>query len=163
MKRKMVSMLVLGGLVFGGFTTSVSAGEIALPVYSYSVVADEKFEFDGETFSTITGSFSGSTGTMNSLNGNPSAAWNISSGSTHADARVTGVTVNTTVSNGSARFTLHVQHPNGRIATRSVGSSGSVNLNDFNGIDAGGTWRVWISTDGVVSTATARMTVNHAR
>ncbi|MFJ7732812.1 hypothetical protein ACIQXF_13050 [Lysinibacillus sp. NPDC097231] len=107
--------------------------------------------------------FSGSTGTMNSLNGQESTAFNISSGSVPSNAKVSSVTLNVTVSSGSAPFYLQVKHPNGDIAQEYITGSGSksVTLPQFNDTDPTGTWKVSIISTGVVSTATARMTVNY--
>lgn len=57
--------------------------------------------------------FTGSTGTMNSLFGNPSASRNISSGSIPGNASVSSVKVNVNVSSGSDSFYLYVKHPSG--------------------------------------------------
>jgi len=104
--------------------------------------------------------FTGSTGTMNSLFGNPSASRNISSGSVPSNASVSSVKVNVNVSPGSDSFYLYVKHPSGYSATRLVGST-SLSFTEFNGLDPYGTWQVYIVTTGTVSTATARMTVDY--
>ena len=75
--------------------------------------------------------FTGSTSTMNSLFGNPSASWNISSGSVPGNASVSSVKVNVNVSPGSDSFYLYVKHPSGYSATRLVGST-SLSFTEFN-------------------------------
>ena len=109
---------------------------------------------------TASNYFTGSTGTMNSLFGNPSASWNISSGSVPGNASVSSVKVNVNVSPGSDSFYLYVKHPSGYSATRLVGST-SLSFTEVNGLDPYGTWQVYIVTTGTVSTATARMTVDY--
>jgi hypothetical protein len=111
------------------------------------------------------GSFSGSTGTMNALNGGQSAKWPISSGSVNTNAIVSSVTVNVSASfSSSDPFYLYVEHPDGYAAYKRVGSAGSYTFTEFNRDDPRGTWKVYIvniPTKNGVSTATARMTVNY--
>jgi hypothetical protein len=112
--------------------------------------------------SAATNYFSGSTGTMNSLNGNQSAAWPISSGSVSGtNPVVTSVKLNITVSSGSSAFYIYVVSPQGTTASVLVGNK-TPTLNNFNGENPSGTWQVYIITTGTVSTATARMTVNYS-
>lgn len=135
MAKKMVSMLMITIMTCIMFTLSVSAA---------------------------TGYFSGNSGIMNSLNGNPSSKWPISSGSINSNAKVTSVTVNVTKNSGSDSFDLYVEAPNGYTASKSVSSSGTLTFNDFNNINPTGKWYIYIKTKGVVSTATARLTVNYS-
>ena len=102
---------------------------------------------------------SGSTGTMNSLNGAVSTAWPITVPSSHT-GDVTSVTLNLSISNGSDPFDIILTAPNGDVhVQRAV--SGNNTITKFNGkIPAAGTWRVAIQTYGTVSTATGRLTVN---
>ncbi|MCL1986949.1 MAG: hypothetical protein FWG64_03135 [Firmicutes bacterium] len=103
---------------------------------------------------------SGTTGIMNSLNGSPSAAWNVTIPSGNSGA-VTGVTLNLSISNGSAPFDFIITAPDGRqVRQRAV--SGNNTVTGFNNVvqSAAGRWTVAIVTTGVVSTATGRLTVN---
>lgn len=105
--------------------------------------------------------FSGITVKMNSLNGKPSSSFNISSGSIPLGSEVSGVSLNITVSSGSSPFYIVVKEPNGYYDEQYVSSSGTVSFTQFNNLDPTGTWQVYIRTTGIVSTATASMTVNY--
>ena len=64
--------------------------------------------------------FTGGTGTMNSIAGSQSKIFNSSSGSISANARVTNVELNVTVSRGSIPFYIVVESPNGYQAERYI-------------------------------------------
>ncbi|WP_152657913.1 hypothetical protein [Oceanobacillus sp. CFH 90083] len=131
---------------------------------SVSVSAEDTTFMSDDTISIFaTNYFSGSTGTMNSLYGNESTLFNISSGTTPSLAKVSGVTLNVNVSSGSAPFYLNVKHPDGSVVQHYITGTGnkSVTFDQFNHTDPYGTWKVSITTTGIVSTATARMTVNY--
>lgn len=131
---------------------------------SMSAFAEESPLTQDEEISTFaTDSFSGNTGTMNSLYQNESTIFNISSGTLPPLAKVSSVTLNVNVSSGSAPFYLNVKHPSGDVVQHYITGTGSksVTLDQFNDRDPRGTWKVSITTTGTVSTATARMTVNY--
>ena len=102
---------------------------------------------------------SGQTGMMNSMNGLPPAAWPITIPASHT-GDVTGITLNLSISNGSAPMYIILTAPNGTIH-RQRAVSGNNNITAFNGrVPGAGRWTVAIQTTGVVSTATGRLTVN---
>jgi hypothetical protein len=105
--------------------------------------------------------FSGISGTMNSLYGSQSRAFNISSGSIDTSSKITSVEVNVTVSSGSNPFYLVLVDPSGYSVSKLIGASGQVTFNEFNGQYAEGTWKTYIITTATVSTATARFTLNY--
>ena len=109
--------------------------------------------------------FTGGTGTMNSIAGSQSKIFNSSSGSISANARVTNVELNVTVSRGSIPFYIVVESPNGYQAERYISTSGKVEFDEFNDFYPKGTWKIYIYNRGSaftdVSTATARITVNY--
>ena len=108
--------------------------------------------------------FTGGTGTMNSIAAlSPNLQffyWSIS-----ANARVTNVELNVTVSRGSIPFYIVVESPNGYQAERYISTSGKVEFDEFNDFYPKGTWKIYIYNRGSaftdVSTATARITVNY--
>lgn len=113
--------------------------------------------------SRATNYFTGSTVKMNSLYGEKSTISTISSGSVLGTTpQVTTVSLNVTVSSGSNSFKLYVEEPSGKYDYVTVSKSGSVNFSTFKGSDPSGKWKVYIVTNGTVSTATARMTVNYS-
>lgn len=131
---------------------------------SVSVFAEETTLVPDEAVSMLsTNYFTGSTGTMNSLYQNESTIFNISSGTIPSLSKVSSVTLNVNVSSGSGSFYLNVKHPNDDVVQHYITGTGSksVTLNQFNNTDPQGTWKVSITTTGIVSTATARMTVNY--
>ena len=150
--KKIFSMLMCFALCAILITPmSVSAAEAA-PVSN---------DIEIESAAYTTNYFSGQTGRMNSVNGIESAAFNISSGSINSEAKVTKVTLNVTVSNGSSGFYIIVEDPYGNYVEKYVSRSGEIVIYDFNGLYAKGTWKVSIQTVGMVSTATARMRVDY--
>lgn len=90
---------------------------------------------------------------------------NASSGSISANARVTNVELNVTVSRGSIPFYIVVESPNGYQAERYISTSGKVEFDEFNDFYPKGTWKIYIYNRGSaftdVSTATARITANY--
>lgn len=111
------------------------------------------------------GSFSGITGTMNSLFGQPSGRWSITSGTTPPREVVVTVTITITISSGSDPCYVWVQSPVGTStpSSRTYGpGTYTITYTNFNGQNPQGTWFVWIQTTGTVSTATGRLVVNYA-
>ena len=67
------------------------------------------------------------------------------------------------VSNGSLPFYLNVKNPDGIVVQHYITGTGSksVTLTEFNDTNPQGTWKVSITSTGLVSTATASMKVNY--
>lgn len=150
--KKLFSMIMCLALCAVLITPmSVSASEMDT-VSSETVIGDERALYTSS-------SFSGSTGTMNSVNGSQSRIFNISSGSINDNAKVTKIVVNVTVSNGSSGFYLIIEDPNGYYTRTYVSRSGEITIHDFDGEYPKGTWKVSIVSVGMVSTASARMRV----
>ncbi|MDR2888721.1 MAG: hypothetical protein LBV33_02650 [Lachnospiraceae bacterium] len=107
--------------------------------------------------------FTGMTGKMNSLSGTPSGQWSIPSGSVLGQSPgVTEVTVNLTTSTGSSPFYLYVRNPAGETYYQSVGiRTTQVTFPDFDGDHPAGNWTVWIQSQGLVTTTSARMRVDY--
>lgn len=157
MMKKLVSGILCMALCMM-FAIPVSAAEI--PNAATKNVAISKV---GDTVIRATNYFTGSTVKMNSLYRNKSAISNISSGSVlGTNPQVTSVSLNVTVSSGSDSFKLYVEDPSGYGGYTTISKSGTVKFSDFNGRNPKGTWKVYIVTNGTVSTATARMTVNYS-
>lgn len=148
MKKKIVSLLTACLLMCSFSATSVSAAE-AVPVQEVEVVQEE-------SSARATDYFSGLTGTMNSYNGVQSRIFERSSGSIPSDAKITNVEAYVSVSSGSSPFYLVIKSPNGVTKETYVRSSGYYTL-DFSGVNAYGTWQVYIYSTGGVSTATANV------
>lgn len=140
------------------FVAPVSAAEIS----NGSVGNVVRIE-GGAVAPRATDYFSGSTVRMNSFYGSQSTISKISSGSVlGVKHQVTSVSLSVTVSSGSAPFKLYVEDPFGHSVFTTVNRSGTVEFTNFNGLDPQGTWKVYIVTNGTVSTATARMTVRYS-
>ena len=84
-------------------------------------------------------SASGTTGTMNSLNGQESASWPITIPNSHT-GDVTGITLNLSISNGSAPLYFIITAPNGTWH-RQRAVSGNNTVTAFNG-RVSGSWYV---------------------
>ena len=63
------------------------------------------------------------------------------------------------VSSGSDSFYLYVEDGNGNVNYTTVSKSGTITINDFNGFDPSGKWKIWIVTKGTVSTSTETIKV----
>ena len=63
------------------------------------------------------------------------------------------------VSSGSESFYLYVEDGNGNVNYTTVSKSGTITINDFNGFDPSGKWKIWIVTKGTVSTSTETIKV----
>ncbi len=48
---------------------------------------------------------------------------------------------------------------NGNVNYTTVSKSGTITINDFNGFDPSGKWKIWIVTKGTVSTSTETIKV----
>ena len=154
MKKKLSTLLLVATMACATFAMPVAAAEPMPNDVHAGTVSMVPF---------ANSSFSGSTRVLNALNGGSSIQSPISSGTVSPDARITGVTVNATVSSGSASSTLYVRSPGGKTASRTLGgSSATLNFTEFNTENPSGTWNVWIVTNGTVTTVNARMTVNYS-
>lgn len=151
--KKLFSILAIGALL----TSTISA-----PIYASEAYSVKNINNPTAGISAYSSNyFSGITGKMNSLNGKQSRVFNISSGSIDTTAKVTNVTVNVTVSSGSSPFYLLIENPSGQVVEKYVSKSGSISVSDFKNTSAKGTWKLSIVSNGLVSTATARMIVNY--
>ncbi len=54
---------------------------------------------------------------------------------------------------------LYVEDGNGNVNYTTVSKSGTITINDFNGFDPSGKWKIWIVTKGTVSTSTETIKV----
>jgi hypothetical protein len=151
MLKKFFGIILVVVVVCSSLTIPVSANSIQLDN------GQDLNDIDSVTQAVAaTGYFSGSTGTMNSLNGSQSRVFNMSSGSINNNSTITTIETNVTVSSGSSPFYLVLVDPSGYSASVLVTSSGAVTFTAFNGRNAKGTWKTYIVTTGLVSTATAR-------
>lgn len=154
--KKLISVAIVCIMLFLVFVTPSLAAET-------TTVPDVcTMEGENRISSKATDYFTGITMKMNSLNGSKSKISTISSGSVIGMPSVTSVSLHVTVSAGSDPFKLYVEAPSGIFDYMTVNKSGVVNFSSFNGINPYGKWKVYIVTDKVVSTATARMTVNYS-
>lgn len=143
------------------FTTSIILAltlVIALPITGINI--DKSNVAFAQTM-TKTGYFSGITGTMNSLNGQTSRIFFVSSPTLPSNAQTSTVELNVTVSSKSSPFYIYVVDPNGYRDFAKVARSGKVILNNFSGHTPDGKWQIYIESDGFVSTGSARMKVNY--
>lgn len=148
MRKKIASLLTACMLMCSFCVMSVSAAEAA-PIQEMEFVQEE-------SSARATNYFSGLTGTMNSYNCVQSRIFQRSSGSVPSNSKMTSVEAHVSVSSGSSPFYLVIKSPDGITRETYVRSSGYYTL-DFSGVDAYGTWQVYIYNTGGVSTATANV------
>lgn len=61
---------------------------------------------------------------------------------------------------GSRRYSIQDVHKmTGLSRGTTVSKSGTITINDFNGFDPSGKWKIWIVTKGTVSTSTETIKV----
>jgi len=104
--------------------------------------------------------FSKITPLLNSLTGRTATA-TLSSGSCIGNNEsITNTTVYCRVSNGSSPYTLTVVAPSGTSQSISCGTSSTTyTFTGFNGEDPNGTWTIYVTTRGTVTTVTATLKV----
>ena len=92
---------------------------------------------------------------LNAVYGGSSNISTVSSGSVlGSNPQVSSVELYCRVSSGSDPFTLYVEDPYGNIYYTTISKSGTITIDDFNGINPYGKWKIWIVTSGTASTAT---------
>ena len=99
---------------------------------------------------------------LSSINGIASAPVTINSGSISGSTKVTSISFNIQMSSGSDPFILYVQSPDGTIHIIYVTKSGMYVLDDFNGDNPYGSWKIWIVTEGTASIVNITMKVNYS-
>lgn len=133
----------------------VSAMEV---IPKENVVEKEK----SNTSTHASNSFSKSFPKLISANGIASNIAAFSTGSISSSAQITSISIYVRVSTGSDPFILYVQAPDGTIYSFVITKSGTITINDFNGCDPSGTWKIWIETQGTVSTISGTFKVNYS-
>lgn len=97
---------------------------------------------------------------LNSVYGTVSNISTVSSGSVSgSNPQILKIEVYSRVSSGSDSFYLYVEDGNGNVNYTTVSKSGTITINDFNGFDPSGKWKIWIVTKGTVSTSTETIKV----
>ncbi|SER69687.1 hypothetical protein SAMN04487884_10996 [Butyrivibrio fibrisolvens] len=141
---------------------------LVLAVMMVMPVSAEEMTYDiseTEINESVTASnyFTGQTGTMNSLYGNESVRYPITSPTiSTGNPLVTKVTVTVTKKSSSANFYLYVKSPSGNIESILVTSSGTYYFyTEFDNEDPEGTWYVWIESVSGIATASARLRVDY--
>lgn len=97
---------------------------------------------------------------LNSVYGTALNISTVSSGSVSgSNPQIFKIEVYSRVSSGSDSFYLYVEDGNGNVNYTTVSKSGTITINDFNGFDPSGKWKIWIVTKGTVSTSTETIKV----
>ena len=134
-----------------------------LPVSAMEVMPKENV-IEKEEVSATSGSscFSKSLSKLSSVNGATSKVVTFTSGSVVSGAQVTSIKVFVNKSTGSDPFIIYIQAPDGTIYSFLVTGSETIVLDYFNGCDPSGSWKIWIKTQGLVSTANITLTVYYS-
>ena len=144
--KKIISYFLSGIVLCTALlVTPVSAAEVA--------PAEETITINSTVSVRATNYWTKTTTKLNSVYGTAS---NISSGS---NTQILKIEVYSRVSSGSDSFYLYVEDGNGNINYTTVSKSGTITINDFNGFDPSGKWKIWIVTKGTVSTSTETIKV----
>lgn len=150
--KKVISYL--GGIVLCAalLVTPVSAAEVA-PV-------EETITINSDASVKATNYWTKTTTKLNSVYGTASNISTVSSGSVSGtDPQISKIEVYSKVSSGSDSFYLYIEDGNGNVYYTTVSKSGTITINDFNGLDPSGKWKIWIVTKGTVSTSTETIKV----
>lgn len=126
------------------YTLSVSAAE-AVP--KGNVI--EKEEISATAGSNY---FSGVLPKLSSASGVASRVVTLPTGSISGSAQITSISLY--VRAGGDPFILYLQAPDGTIYSFVITKSETITLGDINGFDPSDSWKLWIETQGTVSTAT---------
>lgn len=156
MGKKLLALVAVCAMMFTMSTTALAAAPDD---------AAQEVQVQESVVARASNYFTGGTGTLNTMAGNPSKLDPVSSGSVPDNSSVTNVEVHVSVSRGSMPFYLVVVSPDGYQAERYVSATTTLNFDEFNGKDPYGKWFIYIYNMGSafvdVSTATARMTVQY--
>lgn len=147
-------ILFLSGIVLctALLVTPVSAAEVA--------PAEETITINSTVSVRATNYWTKTTTKLNSVYGTASNISTVSSGSVSgSNPQILKIEVYSRVSSGSDSFYLYVEDGNGNVNYTTVSKSGTITINDFNGFDPSGKWKIWIVTKGTVSTSTETIKV----
>ena len=89
--------------------------------------------------------------TLSSINGTASRVATFTTGSISDGMQITSISLNIRVSTGCDPFMLYIQAPYGTIYSFNLTKGGNITVDDFNGCDPSGSWKIWIETQGTVS------------
>ena len=127
-----------------------------LPVSAAEVIPKENV-IEKEEISATSGSncFSYTLPKLALMNG--SATFSL--GSISGNAQVTSVSVYVRVATGTSPVIIYIQAPDGTIYSFNTAASVTITTNQFNGCDPSGDWKIWIETDGIMTTSTITVKV----
>ena len=151
--KKIISYFLSGIVLCTALlVTPVSAAEVA--------PAEETITINSTVSVRATNYWTKTTTKLNSVYGTASNISTVSSGSVSgSNPQILKIEVYSRVSSGSDSFYLYVEDGNGNVNYTTVSKSGTITINDFNGFDPSGKWKIWIVTKGTVSTSTETIKV----
>lgn len=150
--KKIMSYLSGIALCAALLVTPVSAAEI--------VPSEEAITTESTDSVRATNYWTKTTTKLNSVYGAASNTSTVSSGSVSGtNPQISKIEVYSKVSSGSDSFYLYIEDGNGNVYYTTVSKSGTITINDFNGLDPSGKWKIWIVTKGTVSTSTETIKV----
>lgn len=129
-----------------------------LPVSATEAVPKEN-DIEKEEISATSGSnyFSGVLPKLSSTSSTASRVVTLPTGSTSGSAHVTSIRLY--VRAGGYPFILYLQAPDGTIYSFVITKSETITLDNINGCNPSDSWKIWIETQGTVSTATITATI----
>lgn len=136
---------------------------LAMPVSAAEIMPKENVIEKEEASTTLgSNSFSKVLPKLSSVNGTASKIVTFSTGSTSGSAQITSIKLYVRVASGSSPFILNMQAPDGTTYSFVITKSETIILDNFNGCDLSGSWKIWIETQGTASTADITVTLNYS-
>lgn len=131
-----------------------------LPVSAAEVMPKENvIEKEEINATSASNSFSKTLTKLSSTNGTTSRVATFTSGSISGNAQITSIRLYVRASSGSDPFIIYIQAPDGTTDSVLMMGTGTIELDCFNGCNPSGSWKIWIETQGIASTADITMTV----
>lgn len=131
---------------------------LAIPVSAAEVLSKENV-IEKEEISTTSSSdyYSKALPILSSTNGTASKVVTISVDSMSDSMQVTSISLYIRL--GGSPCMLYIQAPYETIYTFNLTKGGNITVDDFNGCDPSGNWKIWIETQGTASTVSGTIKV----
>lgn len=145
MKKALSIILCIGLCIM--FVIPVSAEELPMEIQENSISKDATNYFS-------------KTLKLNSVNGISPEVVTYTPGSISGSAQISSISFYVRVSGNP--FILYVQAPDGTMHSFVINKSENVIIDDLNDCTPSGTWKIWIETLGIASTATITIKMNYS-
>lgn len=136
---------------------------LAMPVLAAEILPKEAV-IEKEEISVTSSSnyYSKALPTLSSINGTASRVATFTTGFISDGMQITSIILYIRVSTGCSPFMLYIQAPYGTIYSFNLTKGGNITVDDFNGCDPSGIWKIWIETQGTASTVNGTIKVSYS-